>query len=133
MRKKREFLQSDLTPLIDVVFLLLIFFMATSVFKKDELALSLTLPNVEEGGESSGKVQRNMVIQVTKDQIALNQEVLSLEEFKNKIQSFEDKKMPIELKIDKEVEYQRVVDVLNALKSEKFYNLDLVTEKKSLE
>ena len=74
-----------------------------------------------------------MVIQVTKDQIALNQEVLSLEEFKNKIQSFEDKKMPIELKIDKEVEYQRVVDVLNALKSEKFYNLDLVTEKKSLE
>lgn len=132
MRKKREFLQSDLTPLIDVVFLLLIFFMATSVFKKDELALSLTLPNVKEGGETQSKATRNLTILVTQKDIALNSEVLSLAELEKKMIDVKDKKTPIELKIDKEVEYQRVIDVLNILKTNKFFNIDLVTEKKSL-
>ena len=42
--KKREILTPDITPLIDVVFILLIFFIVSSVFKKDELALVLNLP-----------------------------------------------------------------------------------------
>ena len=42
--KRRESLGLDLTPVIDVVFILLIFFIVTSVFKKEELALMLDLP-----------------------------------------------------------------------------------------
>ena len=42
--KRREALGLDLTPIIDVVFILLIFFIVSSVFKKDELALVLNLP-----------------------------------------------------------------------------------------
>ncbi|MGK0367028.1 MAG: biopolymer transport protein ExbD, partial [Thermoproteota archaeon] len=45
----REALSFELTPLIDVVFLLLIFFLVTSVFKKEELALLLNLPKASEG------------------------------------------------------------------------------------
>jgi biopolymer transport protein ExbD len=33
--KRREHLGLDLTPIIDVVFILLIFFIVTSVFKKE--------------------------------------------------------------------------------------------------
>jgi biopolymer transport protein ExbD len=43
--KRREALVPDMTPLIDVVFILLIFFIVTSVFKKEELALLLNLPD----------------------------------------------------------------------------------------
>ena len=43
--KRREHLGLDLTPIIDVVFILLIFFIVTSVFKKEELALMLDLPS----------------------------------------------------------------------------------------
>ena len=35
--KRREPLGLDLTPIIDVVFILLLFFIVSSVFKKDEL------------------------------------------------------------------------------------------------
>ena len=42
--KRRESLGLDLTPIIDVVFILLIFFIVSSVFKKEELALMLDLP-----------------------------------------------------------------------------------------
>ena len=45
MRKHRETLTPDITPLIDIVFILLIFFIVSSVFKKEELALNLQLPN----------------------------------------------------------------------------------------
>ena len=48
-KSRREYLTPDLTPLIDVVFLLLIFFMVSSVFKKEELALLLNLPKTQEG------------------------------------------------------------------------------------
>lgn len=34
MRKRRETIAPDLTPMIDVVFILLIFFIVSSVFKK---------------------------------------------------------------------------------------------------
>ena len=34
--KRRESLGLDLTPVIDVIFILLIFFIVTSVFKKEE-------------------------------------------------------------------------------------------------
>ena len=36
--KRREPLNPDITPLIDVVFILLVFFIVTSTFKKDEMS-----------------------------------------------------------------------------------------------
>ena len=39
----------NLTPLIDVVFLLLIFFMVTSTFQQDERDLTITVPQAENG------------------------------------------------------------------------------------
>ena len=42
--KRRESLNLDLTPVIDVVLFLLIFFIVASVFKKEETALMLDLP-----------------------------------------------------------------------------------------
>ncbi|MFV7791617.1 ExbD/TolR family protein, partial [Aliarcobacter lanthieri] len=42
--KRREPLGLVLTPVIDVVFILLIFFIVTSVIKKEQLALMLDLP-----------------------------------------------------------------------------------------
>lgn len=132
MRKKREFLQSDLTSLIDVVFLLLVFFMATSVFKKDELALNLTLPKTGDGASKEASKLKLLQFTVTKDKIALNKDVVTLEEAKAKIKQIQNKEIPIELRIDQKVEYQRVIDVLNTLKSEGFYNIELITQKKSL-
>lgn len=132
MRKKREFLQSDLTSLIDVVFLLLVFFMATSVFKKDELALNLTLPKTGDGASKEASKLKLLQFTVTKDKIALNKDVVTLAEAKEKIKQIKNKEIPIELRIDQKVEYQRVIDVLNTLKAEGFYNIELITQKKSL-
>jgi biopolymer transport protein ExbD len=55
--KRREHLTPDLTPLIDILFLLLIFFLATSVFKKSDFALNLTLPSAKYASKVKSEVK----------------------------------------------------------------------------
>ena len=55
----------NLTPMIDMVFLLLVFFLAVTTFTKEEVDMSLTLPEATHGkarGES-----RLLVINVARD------------------------------------------------------------------
>ena len=42
----------DLTPLIDMVFLLLVFFLASTTFAKEEVELDLTLPEARSGSDA---------------------------------------------------------------------------------
>jgi len=67
--KRRESLSPDMTPLIDIVFILLIFFIVTSVFKKEELALLLNLPQSSAKPLEVNKEQ--ITIEISEDQIAL--------------------------------------------------------------
>lgn len=127
-KSRREYLTPDLTPLIDVVFLLLIFFMVSSVFKKEELALLLNLPKTEEG--KSKDQQKTMVtIELAKDTIAFEGKEYSMEELKEKISPLE-KKTLVNLRVDGKVEYNRLVDVLDLLQKNKLENLSLITVKK---
>jgi biopolymer transport protein ExbD len=58
--RRREPLSPDMTPLIDVVFLLLIFFLVSTSFKKDELALLLNLPTSQASQEMIAKEEVNI-------------------------------------------------------------------------
>jgi len=67
--KRRETLGLDLTPIIDVVFILLIFFIVSSVFKKEELALVLDLPN---SSAKEMEVDKDQVfIELSSDKLAI--------------------------------------------------------------
>lgn len=127
-KSRREYLTPELTPLIDVVFLLLIFFMVSSVFKKEELALLLNLPKTEEG--KSKNEQKTMVtIELAKDTIAFEGKEYSMEELKDKISPLE-KKTLVNLRVDGQVQYNRLVDILDLLQKNKLENLSLITIKK---
>jgi biopolymer transport protein ExbD len=127
-KRMRETLSADLTPLIDVVFLLLIFFMVSTVFKKDELALLLSLPQASEGGSAKSK-QKTMQIELSENEIAYNGKKINFEELNTSLQSVKDKKSLFELRIDKSVKYERVVQLLDLMKKYSLSNLELVTSK----
>jgi biopolymer transport protein ExbD len=129
VRKKREQLTPDLTPLIDVIFLLLIFFMVTSVFKKEELALMLNLPVAKENKESTKVEPKQITIELTKNSIAYNGKVINFEYLKQEAQKVKDKQKAIIVRIDEKVEYQRVVTLLDILQKNRLQNLSLVTKK----
>jgi biopolymer transport protein ExbD len=127
-RNRREYLVPDLTPLIDVVFLLLIFFMVSSVFKKEELALLLTLPKTEQG--KSQTTQKTVVtIEIDENKIAYEGKKLTLTELKESIIPL-SKKTLINLRVDGTVRYERLVEILDLLQKNKLENLSLITVKK---
>ena len=129
MRKRsREASTIDLTPLIDVVFLLLIFFMVSTVFKKEELALILNLPSGETS-ESKSNNNKSLQIEVTKKEIAFNGKKLTMEDFSTSLKDTKNKKVPVVLRVDESVEYKKVVKVIDLLKKYKLENLNLITEK----
>lgn len=128
-KSKREHLTPELTPLIDVVFLLLIFFMVSSVFKKEELALLLNLPKAEQG--KAEKTQQKVVtIELSKENVAFDGAKIEFEELTEKISPLE-KKTLINLRVDGQVKYDRLVQVLDLLQKNKLENLSLITVKKN--
>ena len=127
MRKKRETIVPDITPLIDVVFILLIFFIVSSVFKKEELALILDLPSSQ--AQEHEIEPKEISIEINKNKLAIYGKEISFEEFDKKLSEINDKKNNIIVRIDKDVIYERIVKVLDSLQKYDLNNLSLVTKK----
>tara|TARA_Y100001936_G_scaffold199066_1_gene200313 strand:+ start:1871 stop:2272 length:402 start_codon:yes stop_codon:yes gene_type:complete len=128
-KSKREALTPELTPLIDVVFLLLIFFMVSSVFKKEELALLLNLPKTEEGKKESTS-KDIITIELSGQKIAFNGKDTSIESLNELLEDVQKKSL-VNLRVDGDVKYQRLVKVLDTLQEYKLENLSLITEREN--
>lgn len=127
-RHKREAISMDLTPLIDMVFLLLIFFLVTSSFKKEQLALLVKLPKAEQGAGTAKKVEQ-LTIELSDTEVALNGKKTTIEELPASFQ-VADKTILVNLRIDGDVRYQRLVKILDLLQLNKLENVSLITDKK---
>lgn len=126
-KNRREHLTPELTPLIDVVFLLLIFFMVSSIFKKEELALLLNLPKTEEGKTDAAQ-DKFVTIELSSETIAFQGKKIPFEDLKEKVTPL-NKKSLINLRVDGGVKYERLVKVLDLLQKNKLENLSLITVK----
>ena len=127
--KRRESLTLDLTPVIDVVFILLIFFIVTSVFKKEELALMLDLPTSNAKEMEIKKEQ--IFIELSQNKLAIKGIEVSFGSLEDNLEAVKNKENPVIVRIDKKVEYQRVVKVLDLLQKYNLSNLALVTNEDS--
>ena len=129
-RQRSEDVGVNLTPLIDVVFLLLIFFMVSTSFKK-ESKISLDLP--EANGEIAEKLPESIEISINKDgEVFVNGEGLinrQLETIKDAItQVANDPSTPLVINADAQAPYQAVISVMDAAGQVGFNNLTLATQ-----
>lgn len=128
--QKRETLDINLTPLIDVVFLLLIFFMVSTTFKHDA-ALSIDLP------EASAKVveQKKETLEIVIDKegryFINKQEVVNtkLETLKTAIHKVSkgSNKVPFIIRADAKSPHQAFITAMDAAKQLGFVNLSIAT------
>lgn len=124
--KRREHLGLDLTPVIDVVFILLIFFIVTSVFKKEELALILDLPS--SNAKEMQIKEEQIFIELSTNKLAIKGIEVSFESLEDNLKAIKNKENAVIVRIDKKVPYERMVKVLDLLQKHGLNNLALVTK-----
>jgi biopolymer transport protein ExbD len=64
--RRRTRLEMNMTPMIDVVFLLIIFFLVSSNLAKQEVHAELTLPTADQGSDQSDTGAPRITINVSK-------------------------------------------------------------------
>lgn len=125
--KKREHIIPDLTPIIDIVFLILIFFMVSSTFKKEEMALLLNLPKAN---SATIEVEReNINIELGKETLAYKGKEMQFDMLDVMLKEVTQKDKPVHIRIDKEVSYGRVTRLFDMLNKYGLNNLALENER----
>ncbi len=129
-RRAKHEAEINLTPLIDVVFLLLIFFMVSTTFTK-ETQLSIDLPQAD--GEARQVVVRQVEIAITRsgdyaiNGVALvNNELNTLKSALEKV-SGGDKNTPLIITADSATPHQAVVSAMDAAGQLGFTALSITT------
>lgn len=131
-RAKREELAINMTPLIDVVFLLLIFFMVTTTFSR-ETRLLVNLPEANAEAAESNPAQ--IEILVGRDgSYSINGRALINSRLETLVQGLEiesggDRSLPILLIADAESTHQSVVTAMDAIGQSGFMRLNIATQR----
>ena len=131
MAKRTRRIRPDMTPLIDCVFLLLVFFLVTSVFKQDESVLKLILPETQT--ETKRDTPEGLYIELSETELAFNGQRGTPDELREKAATVQNKKSPVAIKIDKGTTYERIAVILDILQVQKLYNIQLINEMESEE
>ncbi|MDX8378234.1 MAG: biopolymer transporter ExbD [Mariprofundales bacterium] len=134
---KRRPVVVDITPLVDVVFLLLIFFMVSTSFVENS-KLKLTLPDAGQAG--SVMVEKQIIITVDANgALFINDKPVTRIELDNNLQKIvqQNKDMPIILRADSQAKHGDVVFILDTLSKNNLTHIgiatnpDSITDKKS--
>ena len=127
LRKKNSELSLEVTPLIDIVFLLLIFFVLNSQFEK-LTTMELSLPKVN-SNQLNELTDENLVIEINSaEELILNGERLnefsytSLNNFI--IDNYPDSKKAV-ISADSDTRYQYLVTVMDVLNNNNFNSVEI--------
>ncbi len=135
-RQNKEMVEVNLTPLIDVVFLLLIFFMVSTTFTKEN-HLSIDLP--EASAEQQPVATNRLEIIITasgsysiNDKSLVNNQLDTLKRGLVKAANGE-KGLPVTITADANTPHQAVVRAMDAAGQSGFVNLSITTRQVSAE
>jgi biopolymer transport protein ExbD len=119
LRNQRGRLQMNMTPMIDVVFLLIIFFLVSSHLKKQEAHAELDLPAAETGEENSTTDLRKLTINISAEQsgftIAFGSRIVPIEKLSAQLQNELKRargKLEVRIRVDRAVPYRAVEPIL---------------------
>jgi len=121
----------QLAPLIDIIFITLIFYMTLSVFYQMETELSVSVP-ISQNSEESVRSPGEIIINVDKSgKVIVNQKQLTdadLRKMLNRISSLYPNQ-PVIIRADEKTYHESVVRVLDACAEANIWNIAFSTAK----
>ena len=117
--------------MIDIVFLLLIFFLVTWQFSRSEQDSKVKVPTSSQGKEDQ-RAFREIVINIRNDGgLVVNGESLSEEDLLGKLRAIVevDENQPVRLRGDGEITYQELMGVIDICSRAGIWNISFATRK----
>lgn len=119
----------QLAPMIDVVFLLLCFFVASQIFSQWEMSIDIQLPTAETG-TAPDRLPGEIIINVFEDgQLVVNQEALTGKELtvllERIVKLFPGQ--PVLIRADASTDYEHVIRVLDLCRRVDIWNISFAT------
>lgn len=129
--KKRRWaaLTVNMTPLIDVVFLIIIFFIIMINFSEKHIQ-DLNLPSADEARTSQiAKQHRYSLVIKSPDLILLQRKMVSLESLGSTLRQFDGRpdEITVQIRADRDIPYEIVKRVMATLAEEHYGKIELAT------
>ena len=122
--------QINILPMIDIIFVILSFFIVSSLYLVKLESIPLNLPNAE---TSKNELSDPMIVSLdVEGNIYINKNISTRESFENDISKLianEDKKL-ILIRADKDIKYGEVIYILDILRKFKDLKIAISTEPK---
>jgi len=117
----------DIAPLIDIILLLLIFFMLTSTFL-NRTGISVNLP-----GSITGEIISNDFVEIvlnSKNEFFVNSKQLDFEELKNFIKQLSGKDVSVLIKADRRARLSGAVQIWDLCRQSGLSRINIATDQK---
>ena len=126
----------QLAPLVDVLFLLVIFFAVTSHYAKNEQVMDISVPAADEGQDKESRNVGEIIINIKSEgEIIVNGQELTEEELLVKLRNIASiyKDQAVILRGDEVADYKHVINVLNTCQKAGIWNIAFATRKPETE
>lgn len=122
-----------LTSMLDVIFLLLCFFVTVSVFSQWESEISIKLPAAKTS-EQPERLPGEIIVNLTKDgTVKVNGSIMPLAELRDRLAKISKfyPGQPVIIRADRDVRYESLVSVIDTCREADVWNFSLATEGES--
>ena len=119
-----------LTSMLDVIFLLLCFFVTVSVFSQWENEISIKLPSAETSDEPD-RLPGEIIVNLAKDgTVVVNGKLLELADLQARLKKVAKfyPGQPVIIRADKELAYEKLVKVIDTCRAADVWNFSLATD-----
>ena len=120
----------QMASLMDIVFLLLCFFVTSSVFSQWETEVAITLPTTK-SATIPGRMPGEIILNLNADgKVSVNGHALSLEEVTKRLTRIAENfpGQPVVIRADKTCSYETLMSLIDACRTANVWNFSLATE-----
>lgn len=118
-----------MTSMLDVIFLLLCFFVTASVFSQWESEISISLPSAS-SAETPGRLPGEVILNVASDgSVTVNARKLTLDDLGTRLRKVAEfyPGQPVVIRADRETSYDSLVKVIDTCRNAGVWNFSLAT------
>ncbi len=131
-RNRSKAPQLAMTSMLDVIFLLLCFFVTVSVFSQWESEISIKLPRAENSTEPD-RLPGEIIVNLAEDgKVTVNGRVLALYDLGVRLKRISQfyPGQPVIIRADKNVKYEKLMELIDTCRAANVWNFSLATEGK---